>query len=243
MAKKIIKRLPGAKPPKLFKRGSAGIFHFRLRMNGKDKWFSTKTNDPEKAKGIAISIAEGKMGAAAVAKTEKTAVGIARKLSSSIVQSITGQNVPSLKIDEAQAKWVSLFQRHGDLTPTTRNFYGSVFKRFAEWCKEKGLSGVDEISETVAIEYAKELWENGLAPKTFNEHIAHLSRVFSKLDRLCPLPHRNPFDKDKVERIEKAELETASHKPIEADKVEALIQEASKHGSESLSSGIRPAHD
>ena len=223
-----------ARNQKLFQRGASKIYYFRTRIDGKDTWMSTKTADLEEAKRTATTVLETKRATPTISRLEKSSIKTARKLSSALVHGMTGEKVNAVKISDAQAKWASQFRKHGDLKPTTRKFYESVFSCFSRWCVDKGLIYADEINDSRAAEYVKHLWDRGLTPKTFNEHLAHLSRVFQVLDRICPLPDRDPFAKDRVERVEKAEMGTASHKAMEPDQVTAVLKEAASYGQDFL---------
>jgi integrase len=57
-----------------------------------------------------------------------------------------------------------------------------------------------------------------------------LSRVFQSLNALSPLPYGDPFDRRRVQRRKKSEIDTASHQPLEPDTLAKVIAEAVADG-------------
>ncbi|HBC89238.1 MAG TPA: hypothetical protein DCZ94_20045 [Lentisphaeria bacterium] len=215
---------------KLFRRGPKKIYYFRYFFEGKDRWVSTKTTDKNKAKIIARAYSEAHLAAQLVPSQDP--VKLAQDLSMKMVRDVTGKKIENVLIANLHEKWESLTPNYSKLAEKTRDVCEIALKNFAEWCKKKQIQYVTAVTAEKAQEYSKYLLESGIAPKTYNDKIVHLSRVFATLNATLGIPYRNPFDRRLIGRIGKAERETVSHEALESDMVEAVISEAAKHGSD-----------
>lgn len=213
--------------PKLFNRGPKEIYYFRMFVNGKDTWISTGTTDLEKAQEKQADIIEGKDTLKFVSKVEKDA----GKLAHAFVKSITQKDIERIRLGEAYKKWADKFPSYSDISSRLQASYSSIFRRFVEWAKQKkNLIYVDEISNDIALEFARHLWDSKISPKTYNDHLKLLSRIFSAIDAITPLANRDPFDRRKIQRKRKAEMATVHHEALEPAMIKAVIAEAANHG-------------
>lgn len=217
---------------KLFPRGKKGIFYFRVREAGKDKWVSTKTTDRSEAESFADTYGKTDQLAGLTTVNTATAVQSAKDLADFFVEKYTGSPVERIQVANGHDVW----EKHegcsssGDVSTATQKYRRTIYSRFAEWCKQEGIAFIEHVDSTVAVRYAAHLWNDGITAGTFNSHISHLSRVFAKLDAFFQLPNRNPFVKEIVKRKSKKRHKTASHRPLESDAVEKVIAEAAKTG-------------
>ena len=131
--------------------------------------------------------------------------------SNPIVEEVTGKQVTKLKLKDAHTRWSELFPGYSDLGDTTRKFNESVFQRLLARADEHNLTYIEDVAPAKALEYAKNLWEDNFTAKTYNTHLAHLSRIFSTRDAVNPLSHRDPFSPKNVPRKKKSEFQTAGH--------------------------------
>ncbi len=211
---------------KLFSRGKKKLFYFRMNVNGKDKWISTKSSDKNEAQVIANAILNAEQNAIQSSKTENSAVKIANKLSKAIVKDITGDDIYKLKLEDMLEKWIAVTPTYHDVVKGTQKKYHTIFKRFNNWINEKNIYYAEDVSNEYALQYAKWLWESGISGKTYNDHIKHLSRVFSCIDSLEALPYRDPFNKRKIPRKRKSEIKSVGHLPLEPEMLDKVIKEA-----------------
>ena len=211
---------------KLFPRGKKNVFYFRMNINGKDKWISTKSSEKEEAKIIASAILNAEQNAIQSSKTENSVVKIANKLSKAIVKDITGDDIFKLKFDDMLNKWISVTPTYDDVAKSTQVKYHSIFNKFKKWIENQNIYYAEEVTNELALQYAKWLWSSGISGKTYNDHIKHLSRVFSCVDALEPLPYRDPFNNKKIPRKRKNEIQTEGHLPLEPEMLIKVIEEA-----------------
>ena len=215
---------------KLFPRGPEGIFYFRYFSNGKDRWVSTRTSDKKKAREIAKTYIESQAIAQLSSGADVDPAKLAQVLSMKMVRDLTGKEIENIFIADLHAKWESLTPNYSKLAEKTREVCEIALNNFAEWCKKKQIQYVTAVTAEKAQEYSKHLLESGIAPKTYNDKIVHLSRVFATLNATLGIPYRNPFDRRLIPRIGKTERETVSHEALEPDMVEAVMGKAAAHG-------------
>lgn len=214
--------------PKIFQRGAQGLYYFRRRLSGKDTWVSLGTSDPDEAKKELLKVVNSHTAVEALSKVEQSA----QKLAEVFVESVTGKKAEDIPLSEAQAKWASTTPDGNDIIATTRSFYDSVFKKFVEWANVQGVTECKQVTQEHAKAYAKQLWDDGIAGQTYNGHLKHLSRVFSAIDAVMPLPARNPFDKRIIPRKRKAALGTIRHEALEPKQLEKVLKTAAEYGND-----------
>jgi len=212
--------------PKMFQRGAQGLYYFRRSLSGKDTWVSLGTSDPDEARKALLKVVNSHTAVEALSKVEQSA----QKLAEVFVESVTGKKAESLPLAEAQAKWVATTPEHDDIGATTKSFYESIFKKFVEWANAQGIADCGQVTQEHAKLYAKSLWEADLSGRTYNGHLKHLSRVFSAIDAITPLPNRNPFDRRIVPRKRKNSLGTIQHEALEPKQLESVLKTAAEHG-------------
>lgn len=212
--------------PKIFRRGARGLYYFRRRLGGKDAWISLGTSDPVEAKRELAKLVNSHASVEALSKVEHSA----HRLAEVFVESVTGKRAESVPLAEAHAKWAGLTPERADMSVVTMKFYASAFRRFTEWAKEQGLTECREVTQEHAKAYATHLWESGFTGRTYNGHLKQLSRVFSTIDAITPLPYRDPFDRRIVPRKRKAALGTIRHEALEPDQLQKVMDAAAAYG-------------
>lgn len=155
---------------------------------------------------------------------------LAQALSMKMVRDLTGKEIENIFISDLHAKWESLTPNYSKLAEKTREVCEIALKNFVEWCKKNQIQYVTAVTAEKAQEYSKYLLESGIAPKTYNDKIVHLSRVFATLNANFGIPYRNPFDRRLIARIGKNERETVSHEALESDMIQAVLKGAASHG-------------
>ena len=212
--------------PKLFIRGKKNFYYFRRKVDGKDRWTSTKTIDLKEAQKIATKLIKAEISVEALSHIESSA----SRLADTYVESLTGKKNNRTPVSSAHQLWIKHFSKYKDVTVKTRDYYHSMFDRFASWCKAEGIENVEDVDHSAAVRYSKSLWESGLGKTAYNGHLKHLSRVFSALDAVTPLPQRDPFHHRKIDRRGRNEIPTASHHALEPKQLQTVIDQATKEG-------------
>ena len=212
--------------PKLFTRGKKGFYYFRRMVDGRDCWINTKTIDLKDAKKIATKHIKAEISVEALSHIEASAP----RLADSYVQSITGKENIRTPVSTAHQIWVDHFPKYNDVSTGTRKYYHTIFDRFATWCDAEDIKNVEDIDHSAAMRYSKSLWESGLGGKAYNGHLKHLSRVFSGLDAISPLPNRDPFHHRKIARVGRNEALTEGHHALEPKQLQAVINQSAQAG-------------
>ncbi|MFA7231488.1 MAG: tyrosine-type recombinase/integrase [Victivallaceae bacterium] len=216
--------------PKLFERGKKGLLYFRRQIGGKDQYISTKTAD----KAVATAFVERYMKVENATEVANHTQESAPVLVQRMVQSLTGTAIERITLEDG----FKIFEEHTpdlrDLAKTSQLRYPSVYNMFVSWCKANEMHFMDEIEQTVALKYARHLWDSQMTPRTFNDHVKFLSRLFETIDVLRRLPNRNPFHSRIVKRKRIIRLEEASHKPLEPDMMKKVLACAAKAGQDFL---------
>jgi len=217
---------------KLFRRGKKRILYFKFRTSGKVQWHSTGTDDEKMARKIVETVMTSRDDAHVLYKRDKQAVKIASGMSDTIVKELTGKDADRIRIEDLHKEWKALQTNHDELSEGTQAFLETIHERFSEWCKnhDPKYEYIDEVSNKVAKMYAGHLWGECITPKTNNDHIKHLSRLFDTMDALYHLPNRNPFNRRNVPRQKTTAGSTASHKAFEPAELEAVISRAAQDG-------------
>jgi integrase len=210
--------------PKLFKRGQK--FYFRRKVNNTDQWVATGKEDLAEAKEFAADYMRAEAATVLASRKEK----IAHRLAEQFVESFTGKEEILIPIREARRIWLEHTPKYGDLSDGSRGFYETIFARFAGWCEAQGITYVEEVDHSAAVRYSKFLLESGITGRTYNGHLKHLSGVFSTVDAVTPLPHRDPFHYRKVPRISKGELHSIGRQPLEPDMLKAVLAKSGAYG-------------
>lgn len=210
--------------PKLFKRGK--YWHFRIGVNGRDRWVSTKCTNRKEA----AIVAEGKTKA--LQKTVSAEVQFdglmmilallpqadADKLRREFSRRLfRGQSV-TLPLAAAWDAWQRTPTK-GNPSPRTVSMYKAIWSAFEEWITGKA-NGLHEVSQAQAEQYAATLWEKKVSPRTYNAHIQFLRSLFKTLHTQGGLIV-NPF-----EAITSLDNATEGRTQFTADELRAICSKA-----------------
>ena len=229
MAGKTIRR--GKKKIKLFPRGKRGILYFRMWDGTRDRWISTGTTDAEKAKKMAWERYEDLLNARTLVGETNSLFEAANKTARVIVQRVTGEELKPVGIADIQETWEGQNRDVRDLVVTTLGHYRTIARRFTTWCADQKppVRSVHEIDQPLAKRYGKALWESGITPTTFNQHINHLSRVFEDLADVCQPPAGNVFARNKIARFKKSEQQCVHRQHLEPEQLREVLAAAVQH--------------
>lgn len=183
--------------PKLFKRGK--YWHFRVGVNGADRWVSTKCIKHSDAMIVAESRTkalkktvsaevqfDGLMMILALlpqAEADKLRREFSRRL-------FRGQSV-TMPVAGAWDAW-SETPTKGNPSPRTVAMYKAIWSAFEKWITGKA-NHLHEVSQVQAEQYASHLWKDKVSPRTYNAHIQFLRSLFKTLHTQAGLV-LNPFE-------------------------------------------------
>lgn len=169
---------------KVFKRGK--YYYFRLFVNGKDCWHSTGETNKERAEEIATAKTAATKGEGEIeeffdalvtrltALPEKEQPEVRQRLARRLM---TLKN-NTLAIAAAWQAWRDMPKDAGSVTLAN---YEGQWRRFEKWARRQNLLHVHEVTHTHTEEYARNLWREKLAPRSYNAHIILLRGIFNDL--------------------------------------------------------------
>ena len=153
--------------PTLYKRGANGNWCFRRLINGKDKEINTGTPLEADAKKFTRQYVSLEIEAEnRIARGE-----LATRTAQAIMQTVRGEGIERFTFEEAFQIYQDATEDFCDLCKTYRDSFTSVCKRFFSWCRERRLKYVDEVSDEIARNYAKYLWEQQISTKTYDDYV------------------------------------------------------------------------
>ncbi|OGV47919.1 MAG: hypothetical protein A2017_02415 [Lentisphaerae bacterium GWF2_44_16] len=217
-----------AKKIKPFRRPGSKVYYVRLRVGATDKWISTKTENYEEAVERAEKLTEAYFKGELAQRAEDIKSERTKKIADTVINVLTKSDKKGTGLDAAFDKWMELTPAYTDISEKTKKCYRSVFQKFKAWCGESKIGFIEEVDHETALKYSKHLWDSKISPKTYNDHLKLLSRLFSTIDAVVSLPYRNPFSNKKIQRKKKSELQTEGHMPLEPDMLKAVIDEAAR---------------
>ncbi|MCX7010201.1 MAG: tyrosine-type recombinase/integrase [Kiritimatiellaeota bacterium] len=171
---------------KVFKRGK--YYYYRLSVNGRDTWKSTKQTNKDEAAKIADKYADAHHGRGNVEEffqalmqrigtlPENERADTRQRLARRMM--MTQQH--ALALADAWQVW-SDSPMKGNPGPSTVTSYSGYWKRFQAWAAGGKLEFMHEITPSHADEYARDLWRDKVSPRTFNGHITFLRAMFTTL--------------------------------------------------------------
>ena len=171
---------------KVFKVGK--YYHFRLLVNGRDKWQSTHQTNKEKAEVVAEQYTNAQKDKGAV---EDFFQALMKKITTlpeedrpavrqRLAQRLMMMQRNTLTLTEAWQVWSDspLKGNPGSVT-TTR--YAGQWQRFQKWATGRKLEFMHDVTPSETEEYARDLWRDKVSPRTFNSHVIFLRGMFTTL--------------------------------------------------------------
>ncbi|MBX3747292.1 MAG: hypothetical protein KF833_18440, partial [Verrucomicrobiae bacterium] len=83
-----------------------------------------------------------------------------------------------LPIAHGWSVWRASANRESDPKARTLAGYEAMWRRFQGWAGKSGIAHLHEASRAHAEAYAEDLWNSGVSPSTFNQHIKLLRPAF-----------------------------------------------------------------
>lgn len=190
--------------PKLFKVGRMKYWGYRLYVNGRDRWYSTKTENKREAQKIADAHRQAVKGgltvselfdmimAQTLALPEKEQKKARRELEMRL-------NMTRRNMLELADTWQAWLDRNGDQAPKTLVGYEKICRTFVEWSAGEGFKYLHEITPDVAESFLAGLWRRGTSPRTWNAYLKFCKSLFKTLKNTAGVDE-NPFEGIKVKQ-------------------------------------------
>jgi len=210
---------------KVFKRGK--YYYFRLSVNGRDTWKSTKQTNKEEAGKVADANADAQKGRGNVEEffqalmqrigtlPENERADTRQRLARRLM--MTQQH--TLALANAWQVWLDSPMKGNPGADTTERYAGH-WQRFHTWADGRKLEFLHEITTNHADEYARDLWRDKVAPRTFNGHMVFLRGMFATLKKAASLTE-NPWAE-----IKTMEKQTQGRVNFTPDELATIIRKA-----------------
>ena len=155
----------------VYQKQEGGNYYFRYQVEGKRKAVSLKTRNRKEA----LAKAEAMLPVLKASSVEVVAAHV--KQARSWVRSHR-----RLELSEAWHVYKAHPDRPNPGTPARMRRYQSYFGDFVKWAAERDCTYLDEVGDELAMAYADELKERGLAVDTHNKRIWRVAHVFHTLE-------------------------------------------------------------
>jgi len=217
---------------KLFCRGKKGTYYFRKRDGAKDIWISTRTTEKTKAQKYLDSYENTENAKDVILDEAGSGAKVIQRISSVLTKKITKKEFKKTPILGAYEKWTKSYDKFMDISQARRDFFSSIIKKFADWAGEEDrkIKDIEDVTPEIAKQYARYLWDDGYSSKTFNDHIYLLSRVFTFMDDISSLPHRDPFNKRRVTKKTIKDAPVEGRHPLEPGMLKAVLDKSAEYG-------------
>lgn len=216
--------------PKLKQKGKTGCYFFRRSIGGKDTVISTHTPILSEAKKFRKKYVDAETTAQVMVKQQEAAP----KIADIVIKAVKGESIQRFSMKEGFEIYLAHTPDFIDLSEGQKKSIGRTYDNFVKWCAEERIIFMDEVTPSVSQRFAKYLWEQHLAPNTFNNYVKILSKIFDTVDAVKYLPNRNPFNGKIIRRQKVGLVSEASHQPFESYMVEAIMGSATKYGQDWL---------
>lgn len=188
------------------KKGAGRVFRRRLKRADGSVYFSKKYYLEHTVNGKKKTLCLD-------CETERDAKAKAAALLNPVKEAVTKEQIAvhigearkiisksKVKIDDVWKLYLKNHSRPDSSEGTLKNYEGN-WKRFKDWLESSypGITSLGEVTDEIAVEYAGDLWDLGIAGKTFNNHIKALHLITRILAKKAGVD-RNPWDKDNVTR-------------------------------------------
>ena len=184
---------------KVFKVGK--YYHFRSLVNGRDKWQSTHQTNRDKAQDVADKHNDAQKGRGNVEEFFKALMQRIGTLPETeraetrqkLARRLMMMQQHTLALADAWQVWCDSPMKGNPGADTTERYAGH-WQRFRAWATkpDRKLEYLHAVTTNHADEYARDLWREKVAPRTFNGHIVFLRGMFATLKKAASLTE-NPW--------------------------------------------------
>lgn len=214
--------------PKLFRKGH-GNYRFRRFINGKDKEINTGTIDKQEAEKFLVEYLSGERLAEEQVRKKKNPAKIA-----TLVMEAIDSDYEQLPLEDVFELWYIHSPNFSTTSQSHQQKRKVWFAKFVKFCFSQGITYFDEVNESIAIRFKSFLLKERYCPSNLNEYLAFLSNVHKKVDRLKPLPFRNPFVPEVIQPQKVPKKSEATHLPFDDDMLAKVMKAAAEEGQDWL---------
>lgn len=212
--------------PQLERRSANGKWFFRRFIQKKVVVIKTGTKDKKEAE----TFREKYMRLEIEAQNRKERGELAVKTAQAILITVRGEGLERYTFEEGYKIFLNTTENFRDHSSRYQQEFLGVCQKFFAWCATRGIFYMDEISNEIARNYAKFLWDSNLSAKSFDDYVNVLSKLFATVDAMKKLPNRNPFCSINISRKRRGRISEATHRPLEPDMINAVMKAAAEEG-------------
>lgn len=212
---------------KPFKPQGKKTYLFEVMVNGKRVKESTKETNFNKAQKVAnLRVAELRKGAdyrTQLTRLTESLKSLPEEMKESALQdcitSLLDERPVKIELQEVLPE----FLKKPGKAPSNKNTLNSfkrVWKALMEWLKNNHpeIKHAHEISEDIAENFLKHIWNTGVAEQTYNEYIKILRRIFNVLSKDIGTS-QNVWDS-----TEKVKIKSIGKKPLTREEFISILE-------------------
>jgi integrase len=193
--------------PQIFKRPGRPCYYARWQHGGQDFLRSTGETDRKKALAKLNEMVAEHRGELEIedigAKLLKLLDALPKEQQPETRQAwarrILGGQENKLELAKGWTAWRANANREYEPKASTLAGYEAIWKRFANWAKDRSLQFFHEVQPADAEAYGANLWASKVSPATFNAHIKFLRSAFGALELQAGLG-ANPWSRLKTKQ-------------------------------------------
>ena len=99
-----------------------------------------------------------------------------------VVRELHARQKHKLAIADGWKVWHVHSNREYEPKKATLLGYEAIWSRFRKWADSKQIDFLHELTKEHALDYAADLWNSGVSPSTFNQHITFLRAAFTLME-------------------------------------------------------------
>jgi len=216
---------------KLFKIKNSTCWYYRVHVDGKDKWKSTRETDKKKA----LAVAEGHRAATVgTLNTEELFQMLLVRIDALPIderddkrldygQRLIRMQAKRLTFAEAWDRWLAMPNKSRFGTPkhNTLAGYAAIWKRCSTWATGQGLGFLNEMTQAQGEEYMGDVFASGVTERTYGAHLKFLRSFFNVLEKQAGI-FVNPFGGN----LTVPELQTQSREAFTPEELKTLCAAA-----------------
>ena len=105
-----------------------------------------------------------------------------QELRDRVVRELHAGQKHKLAIADGWKVWLVHSNRKYEPKQATLLGYEAIWSRFRKWADSNQIVFLDELTKEHTLDYASDLWNSGVSPSTFNQHITFLRAAFALME-------------------------------------------------------------
>jgi len=171
----------------LFKRKRSKFWYARWQANGQEHIVSTKCRDRSEAAAQLLRLEAGGSEVDLLLHDlhqalDKLTDDTRDKKINFIIDSLRVRKATKLAINQGWNVWWASPKKKRTPKSKTLNGYSAIWNRFQNWCSQHNILFFHDLTRTGAEDYAKNLWQSSISPRTYNAHIKQLQAMFGVVE-------------------------------------------------------------